>query len=246
VVAAIGAGAAFILNALSFVGVIWFLLRWKRRAPESPANAERVARSIVTGLDHCRRSRAARAVLVRTGAFSVFAAALWAMLPLLALNHGSIGYGALLAALGVGAVLGAAVLPIARRAFSTNVVVALATVVYAIVTAAAGRIGNFGVLCAVLVAGGIAWIALLASFNYCAQVMSPNWLRARSISIYLLILQGGFAGGSALWGAVAERIGIADALLAAALGLLVALLLVTRFELQTTPAAEVTPLATSH
>jgi MFS family permease len=221
VVAAWGAGSAFLINAASFFGVVGFLLRWKRRPHEPPIQAQRVLQSISTGWQYIRHTRPAQSVLIRTGAFSVFAAALWALLPLIAPQHGSIGYGMLLACLGLGAVIGAAVLPLFRRAFSLNAIVIFATVLYAVVTAAAGRIQQFGVLCAVLIVGGAAWLGILASLNYCAQTMSPGWLRARSLSMYLLILQGGMAAGSAIWGAVAERIGIANALVGAAVGMLI-------------------------
>jgi len=49
--------------------------------------------------------------------------------------------------------------------------------------------------------------------------MSPNWVLARSLSMYVLLLQGGMAAGSAVWGAIASRAGVPDALLYASLGL---------------------------
>jgi hypothetical protein len=61
--------------------------------------------------------------------------------------------------------------------------------------------------------------------------MSPAWLRARSLAVYLLVLQGGLAGGSALWGEVADRIGISNALLGAALTLIVGLAFAPRHRL---------------
>ena len=52
---------------------------------------------------------------------------------------------------------------------------------------------------------GIAWIAILACLNVAAQTMSPPWMRARALSMYLLVLQGGMAIGSAAWGALATK-----------------------------------------
>jgi MFS family permease len=229
--AAAGAGLAFLVNAASFLGVIIFLVRWKRRPHENPEPATRVMHSIEAGLRYVRHSRPVISVLVRTGAFSVSAAALWAMLPLIAREHGSIGYGILLACLGSGAVAGAALLPSIRRTLSMDAMVVLATALYAAVTCAAGWLHGFGFLCAVLFAGGVAWISILASLNFCAQTMSPAWVRARSIAAYLLVLQGGLAGGSVLWGAVAQRIGIPNALLGAALALVVGLAVTPRHRL---------------
>jgi predicted MFS family arabinose efflux permease len=62
--------------------------------------------------------------------------------------------------------------------------------------------------------------------------MSPAWLRARTLSIYLLVLQGGMAAGSAAWGAVGERWGIPHAMLFSAIGLLAGLLTIRHFRLR--------------
>jgi len=102
------------------------------------------------------------------------------------------------------------------------------------VTFAAGELRSFGWLCVALFAGGLGWIAILASLNFCAQTMSPPWLRARSLAVYLFVLQGGLSAGSALWGAVADRIGISHALLAAALTLVFGLAVAPRHRLALT------------
>ena len=223
VVAAAGSGTAFILNGVSFLGVIWFLLRWKRRPHVEPVPGQRVWAAIRIGLDYARHSVAARSVLVRTGLFSLFASAIWAMLPLITKQHGSVGYGLSLASLGGGAVVGAVLLPAIRRSLSINSMVVVASFVFALTTFAAGQLEMLEAICAVLFVGGMAWISILASLNLSAQTSAPSWVRARSLSLYLLILQGGMAGGGALWGALAGRIGIGNALAVAAVGLVAGL-----------------------
>lgn len=244
VVAVAGSGTAFMLNALSFLGVIGFLLRWQRRPHVAPLPKLRLWPAVRAGLTYMRRAPAARAVLVRTGVFSLFASALWAMLPLISAQHGSVGYGLLLACLGFGAVMGAALLPLMRRALTVNVLVAIASVVFGLVTLVAGIARNFWVLSPVLLLGGVAWISILASLNLSAQTMSPGWVRARAISMYLLVLQGGMAAGGALWGALAGRFGIETSLAVAALGLAAGVLAVRSYPLRATWTgfpAEVTP-----
>lgn len=229
-----GAGLSFLVNAASFLGVIAFLLWWKRRPHDHPEAATRVWQSMQAGLQYVRHSTGVKSVLVRTGAFSFAAAALWAMLPLIAHDYGVVAYGILLGCLGAGAVVGAALLPTIRCHAGIDALVVGATLVYAAATLAAGVLQNFAWLCVVLFAGGLGWIAILASLNYCAQTMSPAWLRARSLAVYLFVLQGGLAGGSALWGAVADRIGIDRALLAAAVTLVVGLAFAPRHRLALT------------
>jgi len=232
IIAAAGTGSAFLINAVSIFGVILFLYRWKRRPHEATVPRERVMRAMRTGFEYVRHSHEVKAVLVRTAVFSFSASGLLALLPLLARPFGSIGYGAMLGVFGAGALGGAIVLPALRRMASVNALVVLATVLYALTTMASGRLHIFAMLCGVLFAGGAAWIAIVASLNVSAQTMSPAWLRARTLSIYLLILQGGMAAGSAVWGAVAERWGIPAAMLLSAIGLLAGLVTIRRFPLR--------------
>ncbi len=232
IIAAAGTGSAFLINAVSIFGVIFFLYRWKRRPHVAPEPRERVMRAMRTGFEYVRHSHEVKAVLVRTAVFSFSASALLAMLPLVARPFGSIGYGAMLGFFGAGALGGAIALPALRRMASVNTLVVIATVLYALVTLLSGRLQWFPVLCAVLWAGGVAWIVIVASLNVSAQTMSPAWLRARTLSIYLLVLQGGMAAGSAVWGEVGERWGIPAAMLVAAVGLVAGLATMRHFRLR--------------
>ena len=98
-------------------------------------------------------------------------------------------------------------------------------------TFAAGRVQTFGWLELVLFTSGTAWIGILACLNVAAQTMSPPFLRARALSLYLLVLQGGMAIGSALWGGLASRVGIPTAFLWSAVALVVGLVSVRRYPL---------------
>jgi len=74
--------------------------------------------------------------------FLVPASALWALLPVLArqqLAQGASGYGLLLGALGVGAVVGAFTLPWGRAKLSSNALLATASAVYAAVLVGLGK-----------------------------------------------------------------------------------------------------------
>ncbi len=116
--------------------------------------------------------------------------------------------------------------------FSVDATVALATLLFAVMTFSLGHVSLFWILCGILFAAGVAWISILVVLNVTAQTMSPDWVRARSLSIYLLVLQGGMAAGSALWGAVAARMGVSAALLGAALGMIAGLATIRRYPLR--------------
>jgi MFS family permease len=239
IVAAVGCGSTFLLNAFSFLGVIVFLYRWKRPV-EAPPKAQRVWSAISDGFRYVRESGLAKSVLLRTGTFSVAAVAMLALLPLIARPYGARGYGMLLGSFGLGALLGALALPRLREKLSVDGVVGAAIVIFAGMTFAAGRAETFALLCAVMLVAGGAWIAILACLNVAAQTMCPAYVRARALSFYLLVLQGGMAVGATLWGALAKRIGVPDALGAAAVALALGVFAlrghrITAIELDLTP-----------
>jgi MFS family permease len=240
VIAAAGSGFAFLLNAASFFGVIFFLYRWKRPHVEH-VDTGRVSDAMLAGLRYVRETPLVRSVLVRTGAFSLAASSLPALLPIIARPYGATGYGLLMGSFGLGALAGAAVLPRLRSRLSVDGLVVFAILLFAAVTFAAGRVQDFSWLSLVLFAGGAAWIGILACLNVAAQTMSPSWMRARALSMYLLVLQGGMAVGSATWGELATKVGIPAALLVSAVALVAGLFTVpghrlTSQELQLAPA----------
>jgi len=240
----VGAGTTFLLNAVSFLGVILVLYRWRRPSRESVLPTERIIGAVWTGLRYVRNSPPLIAVLVRAGTFMFCASALWALLPLVAkqeLGHGSASYGVLLGSLGLGAVAGSAILPLLRQRISLNQIVSTGTLLFAAVTLALACLRNYFLLCASMGAGGVAWIFLMASLNVAAQTAVPSWVRARALAVYLLTFQGGMAVGSAFWGSLAERSGIAWTLLYAALGLIASLSTQIWWRLQENEGLDLTP-----
>ncbi len=240
IVAAVGCGTTFLLNAFSFLGVILFLYRWKRPA-EARLKSQHVWSAIGDGFSYVRESGLAKSVLLRTGTFSVAAVAMLALLPIIARPYGARGYGVLLGCFGLGALLGALALPRLRERLSVDGVVVTAILIFAGMTFAAGRAENFALLCVVMLVAGAAWIGILACLNVAAQTMCPAYVRARALSFYLLVLQGGMAVGATLWGALAKRIGVPDALGVAAVALALGVLAlrghrITASELELAPA----------
>jgi predicted MFS family arabinose efflux permease len=132
----------------------------------------------------------------------------------------------------LGALAGAGLLYRLKSFYSVDRVVVAAIVVFALMTLAAGRAQAFLWLVLILFLSGAAWIAILACLNVAAQTMSPPWMRARALSMYLLILQGGMALGSAAWGALATKYGLATTMLVSSLALIVGLVTVRKYPLR--------------
>ena len=209
-VAAVGIPFVFALNALSFAVFLVVLVAWRGyeppvRRPEPFLEATRA------GIRYVWNAGVVRRVMVRLALFIVPASALWALLPLLAsqqLGLDSNGYGLLLAAVGVGSVGGAFVIPRARAKLGSNVTVMIASAVFGVVIVVSALSRSLPLTLVVLVFGGVGWIAVIASLNGSVQAFLPAWVRSRGLSVYQLVLFGSTAGGSAVVGAVAQGVGV--------------------------------------
>jgi MFS family permease len=224
-VAAWGPAAAFLANALSFLGIIGVLARWRRPRQPSTLPGERFVGALRAGVRYVRAAPQLHAVMVRALAFFFFASAVWALLPLVAAatRGGSTVYGVLLACIGAGAVGGALVLPRLRSAYSRDAVVRGGTLLVAATMLMVAAAESLAVLVPAMLATGFAWIAVLSSLHVSAQTAVPAWVRARALSTYLVVFALGMAGGSVTWGAVASQTHVPAALALAAAGALLAM-----------------------
>jgi predicted MFS family arabinose efflux permease/quinol monooxygenase YgiN len=244
IIGASGPWAVFFLNAASFIAIMVVVYRWRPAPRRSKLPPEDLIGAMRTGTLYLRNSPELQTVMVRSGIFAVCASALWALLAQQArrgLGLGSFGYGLLLGCIGFGAIVGAWLLPKIRARLSMNGLVAAGTVVFALATIALAYLHSFGVLAVALAGGGVGWIAVLSSLNVSAQTVTPSWVRARVMAVYLLVFMGGLAAGSAVWGFVAGRVGVSNALLFAAVGLLIGLLATWRYRLVGDESLSLTP-----
>jgi MFS family permease len=219
-VAQIGPAAVFALNTVTLLLFAGVLLLWRRRPSGDEHDPEPFVAALRAGGRYVRHSPAMRRFLLRVSMFVLPAVALWALLPLVAsheLHMSAGGYGILLAALGVGAILGALVMARVRDRFSDNQLLLVASLVYAVVLAIVGLVPNPVVVALALVPAGTAWMAVLANVNAIVQLFLPRWVRARGLGTYQLVFFGGQAIGSFLWGLIAEAIGLVNTFVIAAL-----------------------------
>lgn len=243
-VAMIGSGGVFVLNAMSFVAVILVLRAWSKAPVETVMPAERVMGAMRAGVRYLRHAPAVRAVLVRCATFILGASALWALLPVLArheLGLGAAGYGLLLGSLGVGAIAGGAVLGRLRSRTATDRLVVGATLAYAAATLALAWVRIVPLLCVALFVAGFAWMTAMPLFNVATQRASPDWARARMLAVYVFAFMGGMAVGSAVWGLVANQFGVSITLTAATFVLLAGLVITRRFRLAVWEGLDLTP-----
>ncbi|MET8450168.1 MFS transporter [Streptomyces sp. NPDC005209] len=224
-VAAAGAGWTFAFNAVSYVGIVVVLLLWRRPpvAPVPAAERERFLTALLAARRYVWNAPGIRRVLLRTALFIPGAAAVWSLLPLVAgdaLGLGSGGYGLLLAAVGLGAVSGAFLLPRLRELLGANGILAAGAAAFAVVLVVLATVHVTWVVALALLPAGLAWIGVLSTLSAATQTRLPGWVRARGLAVYLLVFQGCQALAAPLWGGLAQWLGLTVALLIAA-GLLV-------------------------
>jgi len=219
-------------------------VQWRREHRKSTLPAERFLTAIRVGLRFVFHTRALLVVLIRGGAFFVFASATWSLFPLIVrkeLGRGPEIYGFLLTCIGIGAVSGAILLPRVRGSLSRDALVAGASVLYAIAALALAHVQHIGLLALAMLATGVAWISILSALQVAAQLTLPEWVRARGLAAFVVVFMGGMALGSILWGQVATRVGIPAALTAAAIGMALAVVLTWRFKLGRHEVLDFTP-----
>jgi MFS family permease len=242
--AATSTGQVFLVNAASFLAVIAVIWRWRGSRPAYALPREHVGDAIRAGGRYVAASPALRAILLRAGLFTLFASSVWALLPLTAqsqLHLGSGGYGLLLGCVGIGALAGAAVLPRLRTRLAPGRQVTIGSIGLAVVALAQALVHVTALLGAALVVGGMAWILALSTLNSLYQQTLPQWVKARGMSFYLAVFQGGGAVGSVAFGLVAQHAGLSPALLAAAAGLTLGPLAGRRYRLQPIPPRDLAP-----
>jgi MFS family permease len=245
VIAAVGLWAPFALNAISFIFVIGVLWWWKSGSGEARAlPAERFTGAIRAGLRYTRESGPVRNTLYRAIGFFLFATCYWALLPLIArdlLQGGPTYYGLLLAAIGLGAVLAALGLPRLKKIIGPNKIVALGSSGTALVLVIFAVSSNQIAGLAASMLAGASWLAVLSSLNVSTQLALPEWVRARGLSMLLTVYFGTMAGGSVIWGNLANQIGVPNTLLIAAVGAAIAIPATWRWKIIADPSIDLTP-----
>jgi MFS family permease len=220
VIAVAGVSTAFVVNVVSFCGVIFVVARWKRPIRKQTAPAETLAGATVAAVRYVGNSPAILTVLFRTGVILFFSSSLFALLPSVArgVDERAIGYGLLLGCFGAGAIGGAFLMQTLRARCSTEMIVSAGVVILGTAIVTITRLHRLSTLALVIFVGGAAWILFISLINGLVQNLAPDWVRARVLAIFTLVYMGSFALGSAVWGGVAQHRSVRLALIYSGFG----------------------------
>jgi len=214
-VGAVGEAPCFFLNGLSYVAALWALLgmRFTGRVTVYPSRETR--RSVRSGLAYVRGQPAQRALLIALGLVSAFSLQANVLMPSLAqrvFERGARGYGLLLTAFGVGAVLSALGLATGRVGRSRRRTLTLGLVGFGLGLLGVASSPRFDVACACQLVAGLGMIRFTATTNVWIQSLVDDAYRGRVMGLHTLMFAGVAPIGSLVLGSIAERMGPQPAL----------------------------------
>lgn len=219
VIATLGASATFLLNAISFVGLIVVLATRRIPRAERRHPPERMVAAMAAGVRFVSLSPPLKRIFLRAGLFGLGASSLQSLLPLMARSHlggGPIAFGALVGALGFGSFAGAIIATHVRANLGGNRMLGLATIVYAAAATVIALSTRLLLSIPFAFLAGVAFICVLTTTRTSVQMCCPRWVVGRAVSLGQVASFGCMAAGSATWGAIAGAVGLSKALLIAA------------------------------
>jgi len=235
VVGLLGAGWAFLLNAVSFLAVVAVLVNWKRPVPTQDLPSERFLGAMKVGFRYVRHSRPLQIILLRALGYTWFAGVIFSLLPVLAIHHlrlSSSAFGLLMGCVGAGAVSITFLMPRLRERFSANQLLAGFSLLAMTAQLVIAFVPHTLTVALCLFCAGMGWLATLSTVNTAIQISVPSWVKARAFGAYQMAWGGSMALGAAFWGAVAQRFGLAAAFALSAAGLGLTLAVIGRWHIQ--------------
>lgn len=211
IVALSGPGLAFAINAFSFIGVIAVVFTFRKKGPGDTGD-ETVGGAIAVGLRYARYTAPFRRLLAIAASFAVTSAVVQSLLPNVtqdALNSGASTYGYLLGAMGVGALFGAFTRRYGLGRLGRSMV-PLSMTAFGLAGILVGISRSLPLTFLAMLVAGVCWVWALATLNATVQLMTPQWVRGRAMSLYTLAFVGFLPIGSIVGGAIGNIIGAAE------------------------------------
>lgn len=220
-ITAVGVGGCFLLNAASFLAVLAALAMMRPAemdAPPPPARAS-AAQQLREGIAFAWRTPDIVLILILLGVLGTFGYNFSTVLPLLAryqLDAGALGFGGLNSALGLGSVAGSLFVAGQRGAYRRRMLTAAAGI--PILLALQGISTQYLLTLALLFGQGVVGVIFSATANTNLQLLTPQALRGRVLSLYTLLFVGATPLGATFIGSVTDWWGLPAALFLAASG----------------------------
>ncbi len=216
----VGEGPVFVINALSYAGVLWALAMLRLpREPGRPAGA--VLQTIAEGFRYALGSPPIRDLLVLLSLVSLIGIPYVVLFPVFAadvLGGDARTLGLLTSSAGAGSLIGALALASRSTVRGLGRIIAWGTGLFglSLVTFAFSR--HLLLSCALLVLSGCSMIVVSASINTVLQTIVKEEMRGRIMALYTMAFVGTTPIGGLVGGAIANRVGAPAAVVMGGLG----------------------------
>jgi MFS family permease len=212
----LGEGMCFFFNGLSFLAVIIALLAMKVTLHKGPSERHHILNELKEGFAYAFGFPPIRSVLFFLGWISMVGMAITILMPVFAkniLHGGSQTYGFLMAAIGVGAVIGAMFLASRRSVLGLGKIIVIAAGIFGIGLISFSLSHALWLSLFLLLVTGFGMMVQMASSNTILQTVVDEDKRGRMMSLYVMAFMGMAPFGSLAGGSLAARIGASNTLI---------------------------------
>jgi MFS family permease len=217
-----GAAIVFDVNVATFGAIVAALAlvrveAWPQRKPLPRAGVPNQRAGIPEVVSWAVHNPGPRRLLLGLFMFALLAAPVQGLMPFYAdrlLHAGARGYGILLSCLGGGAIVGALMLAQLPRTYPRHHLIPLSMLGFALCATLYAGSSHFLLSCALLAVAGVFSVSSLAASNTAVQLLVPDSLRGRAMSVFGLASTGALALGHVLGGTLAQAAGARVATLA--------------------------------
>ncbi|MGE5530483.1 MAG: MFS transporter [Bacteroidota bacterium] len=204
------AGFCFLLNAVSYVAVIWALLAMRLKKPEPSRATTGGLQSLREGVTYVWHFKTLRFLLLNLSLIGLFGSPYMTLMPVFAKNvlkGGPQTLGLLIASVGVGALIGATFLASRKTQRGLGRLIAGFMFVYALSLIAFSRSTHLPSSMLIVMFTGLGMMMTMAGTNTLLQTLVDDDKRGRVMSLYTISFMGSGPLGSLWAGAAATHLG---------------------------------------
>jgi MFS family permease len=211
-----GAGICFLLNALSFVAVIFCLVKMNLPAYIPSAAKKNIGSELVEGFVYLKNTSSIAIILILLSLVSLLVLPYNTLLPVFAkiiFKGNAATFGFINSFIGIGAVCGTFFLASLKPGTDLKIVLLVNTIIFGIALILFSQIGYFPLAMLFAILCGFGTMSQTAICNTLLQVNADKNMRGRVISYFAMAVFGMLPLGSLLVGALSQQIGAPDTLL---------------------------------
>jgi MFS family permease len=205
-----GVAGCFLINGFSYCATILALLLMRIPSRLSAPSQANLLDSVRQGIRYVRREPDIRSLLLIVMTTSIFAVSYLPLLPLFArdiLHTGAAGYGGLMSAVGIGALVGAFSIAIQGSSRKKGLFVFLGNLLFSLALVGLALSRWYWLSLLILPLAGWAMVTQNVTVNTLLQIAAPDSMRGRVMSFYTITFMGMTPFGNFLAGSIAQLLG---------------------------------------